>query len=291
MRSVLKLALEGAPSEEFNASLRTLEVEEHAAMQARALSSTPVFDRSVVAFTAKAVVEVRKALQMVKSGCVNRALQDHLDACLSEDRKLKLAKVVTQKEQLDDFLKIRKEQGAEWQEQLRAKQKEASEKAAESKEKFEGFLVPLGKSHWAEWLKKVPAGEVLEAELKKLTKAEKALSALEASAPIDTEDLKMQAKAQIHWWGMATLLGKPGSIGAAGQKARQALGEIWKASQDDEALRKLVPEALAKEVEAKLVEPQVAEDEVEEPAEGAKRGATKAAAHKHSKKSKKATEA
>lgn len=233
---------------------------------------------------------------MVKSGCqpvVNRALQDHLDACLSEDGKLKLAKVVTQKEQLDDFLKITKEQGAEWQEQLRAKQKEASEKAAESKEKLEGFLVPLGESHWEEWLKKVPAGEVLKAELKKLTKAEKALSALEASAPTDTEGLKMQAKAQIHWWGMATLLGKPdiGSIGAAGQKARQALGEIWKASQDDEALRKLVPEALAKEVEAKLVEPQVAEDEVEEPAKGTKRGATKAAAQKHLKKGKKAAEA
>ena len=58
MTSVLKLALEGAPSEEFNASLRTLEAEEHAAMQACALSSTPVFDLSVVAFTAKAVVEV-----------------------------------------------------------------------------------------------------------------------------------------------------------------------------------------------------------------------------------------
>ena len=162
VRSVLKLALEGAPSEEFNASLRTIEAEEHAAMQACALSSTPVFDRSVVAFTAKAVVEVCKALQMVKSGCqpvVNRALQDHLDACLSEDGKLKLAKVVTQKEQLDDFLKITKEQGAEWQEQLRAKQKEASEKAAESKEKLEGFLVPLGESHWEEWLKKVPAQE------------------------------------------------------------------------------------------------------------------------------------
>ena len=38
---VLKLALEGAPSEEFPASLRTLEAEEHAAMQACALSSTP----------------------------------------------------------------------------------------------------------------------------------------------------------------------------------------------------------------------------------------------------------
>lgn len=158
---------------------------------------------SVVAFTLKAVVEVCKALQMVKSGCqpvVNRALQDHLDPCLSEDGKLKLAKVVTQKEHLDDFLKITKEQGAEWQEQLRAKQKEASEKAAESKEKLEGFLVPLGESHWEEWLKKVPAGEVLKAELKKLTKAEKALSALEASAPTDTEDLKMPTKAQIHCW-------------------------------------------------------------------------------------------
>ena len=103
---------------------------------------------------------------------------------------------MTQKEHLDDFLKITKEQGAEWQEQLRAKQKEASEKAAESKEKLKGFLVPLGESHWEEWLKKVPAGEVLKAELKKLTKAEKALSALEASAPTDTEDLKMQAASQ-----------------------------------------------------------------------------------------------
>ena len=157
----------------------------------------------MVAFTATAVVEVCKALQMVKSGCqpvVNRALQDHLDPCLSEDGKLKLAKVVTQKEQLDDFLKITKEQGAEWQEQLRAKQKEASEKAAESKEKLEGFLVPLGESHWEEWLKKVPALEVLKAELKKLTKAEKALSALEASAPTDAEDASQSANSFCGAW-------------------------------------------------------------------------------------------
>ena len=87
---------------------------------------------------------------------------------------------------------------------------------------------------------------------------------------------------------MVTLLGKPdiGSRGSAGEKARQALGEIWKASQDDEALRKLMPEALAKEVEAKLVEPQAAEDEEEEqaPAKGAKRTAGAKAVNKYPKR-------
>ena len=155
VRSVVKLALEGAPSEEFRASLHKLEEEEHAAMQACALSSTPVFDRSVVAFAAKTVADVCKALQMVKSGCqpaVNRALLDHLEGCHTEEGKLKLEKVLTPKEHLEEFLKATKEQTAEWLEQLRMREKEACEKAAESREKLKEFLIPLGEKGWDEWL-------------------------------------------------------------------------------------------------------------------------------------------
>ncbi len=267
LSSLVTLALSSGPEEEFKSAVSKLESEEHAALQVCALSSTPVFDRSVINFSAQQVAEVCKRIHVAKSGCqpgVNRAVLEHLEACQTEEGKLKLEKVLTQKEQLQLFLNVAKDYCSEWRAQFEEKEKEALAEVAESQKKLNDMLLPLGDGTLQDWLKKAETGDMLKKELKRLSKAEKLLTTLGSDPTTDAgnmEALKTKVKAQIVMWGCVSLLCKQdiASANGAGDKIRQALKDIWDANSKDTGIREQLPEALTLEVE-KALQPPVEEE-------------------------------
>ena len=237
--------LAGCQPEAFAEKVKTVRELKHV-MQVCALSDTPVFARSWVELARGPLLQVCEALR--KEPFPEERLSEDLlrnaEALTeAEDSRAKLDAALPptadSQRQIVSFLSAVTAALGGWKQAFNARKEKAELEFEQAADSLRSKVNATFEAK-ADWLSKGNAGNEVKMALKKLAKAEAALSWVSSKSLKlrVTTDLKEQAKVHIVAWGALTLFLDPAikQVGSKGDSLRRALSDIWAQHGDNKGL-------------------------------------------------------
>ena len=229
--------LAGCQPEAFAEKVKTVRELKHVTMQVCALSDTPVFARSWVELACGPLLQVCEALRKepFPEEHLSEDLLRNAEALTeAEDSRVKLDAALPptadSQRQIVSFLSAVTAALGGWKQAFNARKEKAELEFEQAADSLRSKVNATFEAK-ADWLSKATPGNEVKMALKKLAKAEAALSSVSSKSLKlrATTDLKEQAKVHIVAWGALTLFLDPAikQVGSKGDSLRRALCLIF----------------------------------------------------------------